>query len=52
MTNPYSVPLEDLDAVHVSGEELVQEQELPDLRWAAGGAGLPPLGIGGDVDGD
>ena len=52
MTNPYSVPLEELDAVHVTGEELVQEQGLPDLRWAAGGALLPALGLCGAVDGD
>lgn len=54
MTNPYSVPLEDLDAVHVSGEELVEQQQ-PALRWAAGGGGaLLPFGdgAGGDVDGD
>lgn len=49
MTNPYSVPIEELDAVHVAGEELVVEQPL---RWAAGGALLlPPFG-GGDGDGD
>ena len=54
MTNPYAVPLEDLDAVHVTGAELVEEQE-PALRWAAGGgAALLPFGDGmsGDADGD
>jgi hypothetical protein len=29
MTNPYAVPLEDLDAVHVTGAELVEEQQSP-----------------------
>lgn len=52
MTNPHSVPIEDLDAVHVTGEELVQEQGLPDLRWAAGGALLFPFGGGGGGGGD
>ncbi len=54
MTNPYSVPLEDLDAVHVSGAELVEEQQSP-LRWAAGGALVHPFGDGGgggEADGD
>jgi hypothetical protein len=54
MTNPYSVPLEDLDAVHVSGAELVEEQQSP-LRWAAGGALVPAFGDGGgggEADGD
>ena len=54
MTNPYAVPLEDLDAVHVTGAELVEEQQSP-LRWAAGGgAALLPFGDGmtGDADGD
>ncbi len=51
--NPYAVPLEELDAVHVTGAELVEEQPFP-LRWAA--VGLPlvhPFGDGGgDADGD
>lgn len=54
MTNPYAVPVEDLDAVHVTGEELVAEQQPP-LRWAAGGGGaVHPFGdgMGGDADGD
>ena len=54
MTNPYSVPVEDLDAVHVTGAELVEEQGLPDVRWAAGGGGIHPFGdgAGGDADGE
>ena len=53
MTNPYEVPIEELDAVHVTGAELVQEQSSP-LRWAAGGALVHPFGDGmtGDADGD
>jgi len=51
MTNPYAVPIEDLDAVHVTGAELVEEQQSP-LRWAAGGALLLPCGGGGDADGE
>jgi hypothetical protein len=54
MTNPYAVPLEDLDAVHVTGAELVEEQQNP-LRWAAGGgAALLPFGDGtaGDAGSD
>ena len=53
MTNPYAVPMEELDAVHVTGEELVEEQSSP-LRWAAAGAIVPPFGDGmaGDADGD
>jgi hypothetical protein len=50
MTNPYSVPLEELDAVHVSGEELVAEQQ-PVLRWAAGAVLVPPFGDGATGDG-
>ncbi len=52
MTNPYAVPIEELDAVHVTGAELVEEQQAP-LRWAAGGACLLPFGdgvTGGDSD--
>ena len=45
MTNPYAVPVEELDAVHVTGEELVEEQESP-LRWAAGAVLLHPFGDG------
>ncbi len=54
MTNPYRVPIEDLDAVHVTGAELVEEQPLDHLRWAAGGGGVLPFGdgMGGDADGD
>jgi len=51
MTNPYSVPVEDLEAVHVTGEELVAEQQ-PVLRWAAGGALVHPFGDGATGDGD
>ena len=55
MTNPYSVPVEELDAVHVSGDELVEGQEPP-LRWAAGGASVGPYADGGgggtDADGE
>ena len=53
MTNPYAVPLEELDAVHVTGAELVEEQSS-DLRWAAGGALVHPFGDGanGSADGD
>lgn len=53
MTNPYSVPVEELDAVHVSGEELVEAQDSP-LRWAAGGALVHPFGdgMGNDADGE
>lgn len=54
MTNPFAVPVEDLDAVHVPGEELVEEQTSP-LRWAAGGAAaVHPFGdgMGADADGD
>ena len=56
MPNPYEVPLEELDAVHVTGEELVAEQQSP-LRWAAGGALLVhPFGDGmaggGGADGE
>jgi hypothetical protein len=53
MSNPYSVPVEELDAVHVGGEELVAEQESP-LRWAAGAVLVHPFadGMGSDVDGE
>jgi hypothetical protein len=51
MTNPYAVPLEDLDAVHVTGAELVEEQQSP-LRWAAGGALVHPFGDGMTAGGD
>ena len=55
MTNPYSVPMEDLDAVHVAGEELVAEQDNP-LRWAAGGVLVHPFADGmtggGGADGE
>ena len=53
MTNPYNVPLEELDAVHVTGEQLVAAQESP-LRWAAGAVLLQPSadGTGGGTDGD
>ena len=53
MTNPYSVPIEDLDAVHVEGEALVEERGLADVRWAAGALLLPaPFAAGttGDAD--
>jgi hypothetical protein len=50
MDNPYAVPLEDLDAVHVAGEELVAEQSSP-LRWAAGGALVHPFGDGANAGG-
>jgi hypothetical protein len=51
MTNPYEVPLEELEQVQVQGEALVQEQPL---RWAAGAALVHPFGDGmtGDADGD
>ncbi len=52
MTNPYEVPLEELDAVRVPDELLVVEQPL---RWAAAGAALCVGGdglLGGDGDGD
>ena len=53
MTNPYSVPIEDLDTVHVTSEALVEGQDAP-LRWAAGGLVVHPYGDGatGDADGD
>ena len=51
MTNPYAVPVEELDEVHVSGEELVAEQSSP-LRWAAGGALVHPYGDGATADAD
>ena len=52
MTSPYEVPLEELDAVHVSGAELVEEQQSP-LRWAAGAVLVHPFGDGmADADGD
>ena len=57
MTNPYEVPIEELDAVHITGAELVEEQGLPDLRWAAGGLLVHPFGDGmagggGGADGE
>ena len=51
MTNPYSVPMEDLDAVHVSGDHLVQAQDEA-LRWAGGGATAHPYGDGPGTDAD
>ena len=51
MTNPYAVPAEDLDAVHLTGEQLVEEQSSP-LRWAAGGALVHPFGDGATGDSD
>jgi hypothetical protein len=48
----FRVPLEDLDAVHVTGAELVEEQPLADLRWAAGAALVHPFGDGATPDGD
>ncbi len=39
------MPIEELDAVHVAGEELVIEQHSS-LRWAAGGALVHPFGDG------
>ncbi|MEX2291649.1 MAG: hypothetical protein WD794_15155 [Mycobacteriales bacterium] len=50
MTNPYSVPMEDLDAVHVPGAELIEERQLADLRWAAGVALVHPFGDGATPD--
>jgi hypothetical protein len=48
----FAVPLEELDAVHVAGADLVEAQPLSDLRWAAGGGLVHPFGDGATPEGD
>ncbi len=56
MTTPsrFTVPLADLDRVHVAGAEQVQEQPEPRLHepWAWQGVPAAGGGGGGDADGE